>query len=165
MIAKMLTLQRHHSCISKVISQLWKEYPLNYQKHVTQDNLMINMLKSVSIGYCSYREIFSLIIVKHMISLTYIKELLISCMLTKSEKLKMENYSSPEVKLGKSTNSFAPSLQKVSSIGLRQRCETLLLGICVVVENTLKVTSLDSSRFLLLVSQFKILSYLTSSMF
>lgn len=61
-----------------------------------------------------------------MISLTYIEEPLISYMLTKSEKPKIENYSSLEVKLGKSTDSFAPSLQKVNSIGLRQQCEILL---------------------------------------
>lgn len=47
-----------------------------------------------------------------MMNLTYGKEPLISYMLTKSEKLKMENYSSLEVKLGKSTDSFAPSLPK-----------------------------------------------------
>lgn len=44
-----------------------------------------------------------------MMSLTYIKEPLISYTLTKSEKLKMENYSSLAVKWGKSTDYFAPS--------------------------------------------------------
>lgn len=44
--AKKLTLQRHHSsCIHKVIGQLWKEYLFNCQRHITQDNLMMNMLK------------------------------------------------------------------------------------------------------------------------
>ena len=149
MIAKKLMLQRHHSsCTHKVIWQLWKEYLFNCQRHITQDNLMINMLKSVSIRYCSYREILSLIILNDTMSLTYNKEPLISYMLTKSEKLKMENYSSLELKLGKSTDSFALSLQKVSSIGLRQQCEILLLGVCVVVKNMFKVSSLDCSRFL-----------------
>lgn len=100
MIAKKIMLQRHHSsCIHKVIWQLSKEYLSNCQRHITQDNLTINVLKSVSIHYCSYREILSLIILNHMMSLTYIKEPLISYMLTKSEKPKIENYSSLEVKL------------------------------------------------------------------
>lgn len=100
MMAKKLTLQRHHSsCVHKVIRQLWKEYLFNCQRHITQHNLIINMLKSLSNNYFSYREVSSLIILNHVMNLTYTKEPLISYMLTKSEKLKMENYSSLEMKL------------------------------------------------------------------
>lgn len=82
-------------------------------------------------------------------------------MLTKSEKLKMENYSSLEVKLQKSTNSFAPSLQKVSSIGLRQQCEILLLGVKICLKYPLW-TLLDSCN-LHLSSKFSLTELLVCS--